>query len=534
MGRDIRRSSIFLLAIPLALSSFTHLWNVTGFPAIYMDEDIYLTYALKALQGLPLANDKTNPLYGWLILTAVFEAIGYPNSLHPSADGNIHSIEMLYLIPRIFIGLLAILDTFLIYKISERHYNRSIALIASIFFAVMPTTWITRYILLEPIQIPFLLSSILFAVIIYDSKSSTNHKNISKRIPMILFSGIFLGLAIFIKIPAFTMIPLVGFLIYNSNKNVMILGLWFIPVILLQLISPAYASSFGKFDIWLEGILYQTNRESRPLFDLLGEHPDNAINILLMIDPVMVIVGLAGLIFAAIRRDFFLLLWTIPFFVFLVFIGYVSFYHLILLFPPFCISAAKLIVDLTYKIRKKKFQQILPFAIVSGLGIFGLASTSMLLTTSLNSTHFEAAAIIAQHLPDTNSSNIDGNRVTIIIGEYRFFWIIKNVFHKDHYYITYWNHESPLNQTRMVITVDEATFNYWKRTDVDKNHVRQLLKIYNDSRTVVILKKDTDNYDIDKYPYTSMNVPNPGIERVEIRTNTEGAILFQDLFKRAR
>jgi hypothetical protein len=398
----------------------------------------------------------------------------------------------------------------------------------------MPTTWITRYILLEPIQLPFLLASILFAVNLYDSKSSINQKNINKRILLILISGIFLGLAIFIKIPAFTMVPLVGFLIYKSNKNAKILGLWFIPVILLQLISPAYASSFGKFDIWLEGILFQSNRESRPLFDLLGERPDNAINIILMIDPVMVIVGSAGLVYSAIKRDFFILLWTIPFFVFLLFLGYVLFYHLILLFPPLCISASKLIVDLSNKIRKKKIKQILPVAIISGLGIFGLASTGMLITTSINFTHFEAAAIIAQHLPDTNSTISDGNRVTVIYGENRFFWIINHVFHKDHYYISYWDNESPLNNTKMVITVDEATFNYWKRTDMDKNHVMQVMKIYNDSRTVVVLKKDTDNYEIDKYPYTSMNVPTPGIGRVEIRANTEGAILFQDLFKRTR
>ena len=50
------------------------------------------------------------------------------------------------------------------------------------------------------------------------------HKN--TNVPRILISGIFLGLAIFTKIPAFTMIPLVGYLIFtaanavdNNNNN---------------------------------------------------------------------------------------------------------------------------------------------------------------------------------------------------------------------------------------------------------------------------------------------------------------------------
>jgi len=52
-----------------------------------------------------------------------------------------HSIEILYLVPRLLMGLLAVLDTFLIYKISELKYNRNVALFASVLFAVTPLTW---------------------------------------------------------------------------------------------------------------------------------------------------------------------------------------------------------------------------------------------------------------------------------------------------------------------------------------------------------------------------------------------------------
>ena len=62
-------------------------------------------------------------------------------------------------------GILAVVDTFLVYKISERRYNRNVAFIASVLFAVMPLSWLLRRILLDSILLPFLLSSILIAII---------------------------------------------------------------------------------------------------------------------------------------------------------------------------------------------------------------------------------------------------------------------------------------------------------------------------------------------------------------------------------
>jgi dolichyl-phosphate-mannose--protein O-mannosyl transferase len=178
-----------------------------------------------------------HPYFGQYFLAGMLVILGYPESLHLSSfntttntDGSniIHSIEMLYLAPRVLIGVLAVFDTFLVYKIAERRYdNRTIALIASILFAVMPITWILRKILLESLLLPFLLSSILF--VLYTKDQTINHtikNNRNKNIPIVLFSGIFLGLAILTKIPTVTMIPLVGYLVYtSSNKNWKILGL---------------------------------------------------------------------------------------------------------------------------------------------------------------------------------------------------------------------------------------------------------------------------------------------------------------------
>jgi hypothetical protein len=42
----------------------------------------------------------------------------------------VNSIEMLYLVPRVLMDILAVVDTFLVYKMAERRYNRNVAVIA--------------------------------------------------------------------------------------------------------------------------------------------------------------------------------------------------------------------------------------------------------------------------------------------------------------------------------------------------------------------------------------------------------------------
>jgi Dolichyl-phosphate-mannose-protein mannosyltransferase len=541
-----------LILSPLVLSAFTHLWNPVGFPAIYVDEDIYMRHAIRALEGLGLVEGRfyEAPFFGWLFLAGSLGAIGYPGSLHPTSDGNVHSIEMLYLIPRVLMGLLAIVDTFLIYKIAERQYNnnKTIAFIASVLFAVMPMTWITRWILLDTIQLPFLLSSILLALYVKGPQdnhkaeetvykipspatttTATNHNNKKRRVLSILLSGIFLGLAILTKIPVFAMILLVGYLVYTSNnRSLKTLGLWITPVILIPLIWPGYAIFVGEFDSWWDGIIYQTHREPLPLFDLIGEQPQNSINILLYkVDPILMIMGFAGLVYAAIRRDFFLLLWIVPFVSILYVINHVFFYYVLPLFPAFCIAIGRLISDISYKV--KKIRNILPYAIISGIAIFGLVSTTMLITTNINSTHFKAAAFIGKGLPSTHSTgnyNDEINGVTLISGERRYFWIFTEVFHKYPIAMSYWE-KKPISTNKILIVIEDV-FDWWSRSESNKVHITQLMNICNDAQTIMKFNRNTDAYDSTKYPYTNI-IPSLGIGSVEIRANAEAASLFKGL-----
>ncbi len=469
-------------------------------------------------------------------------------------------------------GLLAVIDTFLIYKISEIRYNRRVALIASILFAVMPLTWLTRLILLDSIMLPFILSSILFAVY-YNKKMKIENasrkmlgdkKEIKLSNPstiLILISGIFLGLAIFTKVPAFCMIPLVGYLIFstvNGNntkriKNLKAVGLWLIPVILIPTIWPIYSIYVGEVNIWLDseqGVFWQTQRASQPLSE--------AINSLLEIDPVLVVLGTVALIYTTfVKRDVYFLLWILPFTVFYYFIGYVSYFHMIPLFPLFCIAISRGIVDICERITeiykpqrpitdyffqrndsveekiqsygefyilyndlKKKFRFLGSFIgrieilIVLPLGLFGLMSLLVLIQIDVNSNYFVTIASLLQHIADRNynSDNLAGNYnydITVV-GSPRYFWILEHIFDKDYFYKSY-NSKTPIQTQRNMFIVDDGA-----KGSLSRNAV--INDLYNTTRPIETIETHVSEYDFNNYPFGSMKY-NRQDSRIEIRSS---------------
>jgi Dolichyl-phosphate-mannose-protein mannosyltransferase len=485
---------------------------------LHADEGTYINRAMQIFEGegpLPQgAPFYDHPYFGQIFLASVLALIGYPDSLNPSDDGDVHSIEMLYLVPRVLMGLLAIADTFLIYKIAERRYNRKVALIASILFAVMPYGWLFRRIFLETIQVPFLLTSILLAVYLKDTKIENNSNNTVRyrTIPIILLSGIFLGLSIFTKVPVFAMIPAVGFLIYTNNTNghkLRNLGIWFIPVILIPLIWPAYAMMIGEFDLWLDGVLWQTTeRGSRPLI--------GTINGFFEMDPVLFVLSMAGLIFAAVKRDFFLLLWIVPFLIFLYAIDYVSSFHLMPLVPAFCIAASRFLVEVPGNIIKKNMvRHILSFGVISGIIIFGLISTTMLISTNVNSSLYKTLAVIVQKLP--NKDNTSNTTAVTLVGAPTYFWLPRYVLEKEIYDKGYYSGK-PLETEKYIIVADRGFTRAMSGTD-DKPPNSLMQHLYeNSQRIATIVPDDKTEYNDKIYPYSNMK-QNPLSKEIEIRSN---------------
>jgi hypothetical protein len=465
------RKSMFLV-VPLILSGFVHLWNLTGFPAPTTDEGTYLGRALNVLEGLGAQDPYygyDHPYYGQLILAGVFNVIGYSDSFNIPNSSNAQSFEALFLIPRALMGILAVFDTFLLYKISERRYDETIGFIASMLFAVMPITWLTRWIHLDSIQLPLILLSLFFAMRGKYSLAGNISKHGNRNnwnILAVSISGIFLGLAIFTKIPAFTMVLPVGYLILTSSKidnnTLKTFSLWFAPVVLIPLIWPMYAISVGQFDNWLFGIYEQANREKLPL--------SLSIKDFFQIDPILLILGTAGIIFAAIKRDLFIILFTVPYAVFLYFVGFVTIFHLLPLVAGFSIASGTFIINISQKIdRNKKLGQVSPYVIIATISVIGIISTSVLITKDRTSHYFEAAAYVNEYMQKKTLKYDDDTTATTVISSPFYLWIPKYKFHLDNF--LEWGIKRVEAQT-VISIVDDA----FAKTLYSNKHVDSLYK----------------------------------------------------------
>jgi hypothetical protein len=472
-------------------------------------------------------------------LAGIFKIIGYPSSLNPSSS--IQSIEMLYVVPRVLMGMLAVLDTFLIYKIVERRYNtKTGAFIASTLFAVMPLTWLYRWILLDSILMPFVLSSILFAVYLSKNNKDTSvsgvdNGNIStkntgiistlaknKEITLTLISGILLGLAIYTKVPAITVIPVVGFLIFTNTRKWKMLGWWFVPVILIPLLWPAYALSVGQFDQWLDGVLWQATEREVDSGEGSSHTISSELRSIFYMDPVLISLSLAGVIFAALRRNYLILLWMIPFFVLSFVIHWVYYFHFILLLPVFCIASALLITDLPNVFMKKNnvYKKIIPFAAISAIGLFGLTATVLLIVNNFSLPYFAVASFIVQHSNDsfvTKTDNGTNNPVddTTIISSPAFSWIFSYVFGKDH--VLPARASQDLTTEKLLLVIDPNYNFIISGTEIeDKSQVASLLKLYNNTATIASFQYADA---ILKDNLLKSNIRGCYLEQIQVRTN---------------
>ncbi|MFZ1077440.1 MAG: phospholipid carrier-dependent glycosyltransferase [Nitrosotalea sp.] len=471
-----RRANWFLLGL-LVLSGFTHIWNAAEFPAIFFDEGIYMRRAMHVLAGLGPQESffYDHPYFGQIFLASVLGLIGFPGSLHVSSSPN--SISMLYLVPRVVMGMLAIADTFLIYKIAENRYGAKVALISSMLFAVMPITWLVREILLDSILLPFLLLSILLAL---------KSKNSDRKSLMILLSGICMGLAIFTKIPAFAMIPLITYIIYFNEKRPKLVALWLVPVFLIPFLWPLQSIESGQFGLWTKDVLEQAEKHSYGL--------PYISYLFLQMDPVLFILGIAGIVFCIYRKDYFILMWFVPFTIFLLAMGYNQYFYWIPVLPVFCISASILIVKVLGQVKRKNIHKNFPVAVILGIGVFGLASTLLLITTNMASSEFQATSFVLQHVNDND------NKTTILASPV-YSWIFSYVFHKQNVLADYsLALFEPITTEKVVLVADQHY------VMVDMSRGTQLEQLYNDTKTVATFVGNTQGYDISLYPYTSLKV----------------------------
>lgn len=529
---QLKQKYLVYVLVPIALATYSHLWNPLGFPSIHADENTYIFHALEVQEGkgvLPRgAPHYDHPYFGRIFLASVLDFLGYPDIVQPS-PGKIESIEMLHLVPRILMGVLAVVDTFLVYKIAERRYNSTVAVIASILFAVMPSSWLLERILLDNFLVPFLLSSILFAVSIPKSELN-NGLHDRRQVVLVLISGIFLGLAVFTKIPAFTFIPVAGFLVFsNTSRSFRLLGLWLGTVIIIPSLWVLLAASAGQFDSWLAGIAEQaTGREDKPLVGSLQSF--------FRIDPVLLSVGALAVVMLLLKKDIVPLLWVLPYLAFFYFLSFSDIVHMVMLLPPFCIGFARLLDEgakyLISRLSLTKLQRLLPYIMLSPFAIFALLSMSILLVLDINSNYFLAYNYTVEYLSSQEEQNASSNPIAII-GRYwtkSFLWIPQLVFDKDFLFIRDDSATFHRLSTQQILDYDVLLIADNRimalasgRDDLNSDDLvsLKLKTVYDSTEVLRAIEDKGPRYDRDVYPYTSLNF-NRGIGEIEIRSNAPG------------
>jgi hypothetical protein len=482
-------------------------------------------------------NPYDHPYFGQLFLASVLQIVGYPNSLDISTI-TVRSIEMLYLVPRVFMGLLAIFDTFLIYKISERKYSTKVAFIVSVIFAVMPITWLLRRVFLDNLLLPFLLLSIL-TLLYARPLTARSIKNpcpkimLEKNAIFFMLSGIFLGLTIFTKIPAFTLIPLVGFLAYtNSNKSLKALGIWFIPVILIPTIWPFYNILTDQYNNWIDGVFWQmTQRNEKPL--------SGAINAFFEMDPLLFLLGISGFFYTALSRRrsiwdrLFLVLWILPYTFFMYAIEWVSYFHWIIVLPAFSIAAGVILERIAVGIHnriytKNKIKKMLcSNAVTLAIVIFGLGSIGALVLTDVNLSYFEVYAFLAQNVVENDKYTSPSNGIgqdessgITTIGHrwaWAFSWIPKYVYQANTSFISF-NSTNPINSEKFLLLVDDFVRAKIFDQEIEDPAIERTRILYNNSNIIGVFtekEKSLDNI----YPYTSLGQDSGIYNKVEVRSN---------------
>jgi hypothetical protein len=524
-----------LVLIPLILSAFTHLWNPSEFPSFHVDEGVYIRRALHTLNGLgphdpdsrfdhpqSSASPYDHPFFGQLFLAGIFKIINFPQGL--IANSNPLLVEKLFDTPRLIMGVLAVIDTFIIYKIGERRFNPTVGLFSALLFAVMPSTWFTRRVVLDSIMLPFILTSILLAL---ETRLHLRHFN-----SISFLSGVSLGLAIFTRIPSFTMIPLVVFLIYQgrgksflSKSGSKALISFIIPVVAIPLIWPGYALLSGDLNQWFEGVFWQATQRQTDDKDLI-----DVLNSVMRTDPVLLILGGVGVAYLAFRRDFIGILWIVPYFLMLQAVGWVNHFHLILVIPILCISIAKMIYDLPYITRIKRNQSIVSSSMITGLVLFGVISTSILISTNLSYTQLKTASYIGNTVftRDSNSDQYENSvatrfnntkdSVTIISGPI-YSWIYKYAL-GDQYAFSHIRDTQPITTEKIILVVDPMYKRVVANSDTEnQTQAARLINIYNNSDVAVVFEKLPANYSKKTYPFTGIDSADSGLTTTEIRKN---------------
>jgi hypothetical protein len=151
---------------------------------------------------------------------------------------------------------------------------------------------------------------------------------------------------------------------------------------------------------------------------------------------------------------------------------------------------------------------------ISTIGIFGLVSISMLITTNVSSFQYKVTAFLVQHLLNNKVDGYTNNDITIF-GTSSYFWIPKDIFQQQSINYKGLTSKKPIETEKTILIVDKDFRNLMSSSTDDGERLRT---IYEGTNMIATTGRKSISYDIHTYPYTSMKFPVED-SKIELRTN---------------
>ena len=227
-------------------------------------------------------------------------------------------------------------------------------------------------------------------------------------------------------------------------------------------------------------------------------------------DPVLLAFGVAGLLYAVIRRDYFILLWAFPYLLLIYFLNWVYFFHIIPIIATFCISGTMLLFDVFKKIRNEWISKVLKFTVFGTIIISGLVNSILLVTQNINDSDFELISFVTKNLPYRyNGADNSSAKVTLIgpNGAFILYWITSDVFNRNidfKWYESRRDYVEPPIKTGKFLMITDWDMRRDFTGNITKEHIEYVSQLYNKSKLFGVFYNNTSLPDLNKYPYTNI------------------------------
>jgi hypothetical protein len=157
----------------------------------------------------------------------------------------------------------------------------------------------------------------------------------------------------------------------------------------------------------------------------------------------------------------------------------------------------------------------LPLIMISAIVLFGFTSTILVITTSISSSQYGAAAFTVSELQDEGQNE---NNITVISGP-AFSWLFKYVYEKEHILSHVRDSSTPINTNKIILVTDSTYRSILSGENENKTQIALLRAFQNYTYTAAKFRDDTIFYDFEKYPYAIIRDAQAGSRRSGIDIN---------------